>query len=592
MKKAFFLLFISLPALAWSQDIDSLNSVLQFHIVIKDTPAILSTVKPLANALRTQKRYLEASEFIYTGLEYASSPDTRLNLLNLLGQSYIEMTDYDSAMSQYKQLLLESEDAENLRYQGFALNNIGYIYYQNDELGKASEYHHRALEVRLKTGDEKRIGTSYNNIGLILFHQDSLEHALKYYHMALDMFRRAEYAWAESNVLNNIGNIYLDLGNPIKALTYHVQGLNIRERDDDLRGIAESYKNIARIYIQQSRFELAEHAIETGMSSAIAIGSRHLIKEFYLLRYEIADKKGYFRHALSSYIKYTHISDSLTGLESQNRIAELEIQYESEKREQQIEILDRDNKIANNELKNRTYMLSGLIILFILAVVILFLLFIQNRLKASLRIEQQKQRLLRSQMNPHFMFNALSAIQNFILQNNPMDSVSYISEFSGLMRLVLEGSRSDMVTLADDIKLVSSYLKLQQLRFDNAFKYAVQVHDGIITEAIKIPALLSQPFIENAVEHGMRNLLKEGLILVNYSIENNFLKVEISDNGAGINGGKERQKTHHSLATTITKERIENIKMTLDIRIKMEIDSQEGIGTKVIFLIPQKSISK
>lgn len=592
MARIFFLLYcILLSVTVFAQNTDSLSTVLQFHITIKDSTNIVRTVKPLANALREEKKYEEASQHLHATIEYAGNED-RLNLLNLLGQTYIEMSDYDSAMSQYKQLLRESEESKNLRYQGFALNNIAYIYYQNDDLEKASKYHHMALEVRLKSGEEKRIGTSYNNIGLIFFHQDSLEQSLRYYELALEMFREANYGWAESNVLNNIGNVYLKLGDYKQAHAYHKMGLDIRKRDEDHRGIAESFKNIARIYIRESSFVQAEQAIEKGMHSALQVDSKHLIKEFYLLRYEMAEEKGDFEEALERYTRYTQIKDSLTGLESLNRIAELEIQYETVKKEQHIQVLEWENMTARDELRNRTIFFAALVVVFILALVILILFVRQNRLKASLRIEQQKQRLLRSQMNPHFMYNALSAIQNFILQNNPMDSVSYIADFSGLMRLVLEGSRSESVSLADDIRLVQSYLKLQQLRFSNAFEFQLNIGNDIITELMSIPPMLLQPFIENAVEHGMRTLTPgTGHISILYERKDSNLQVTISDNGPGIKEGTKSSK-HRSLATTITRERLGSIKKTQGVSIQMEISSIDNEGTKVVFIIPQKNRSK
>ncbi len=584
------LFFIFLAVSIIPQNTDSLGAVLQYHISAKDSINIVRTLKPLVNTLREEKKHKEASQLLHATIEYAREAD-RLNLLNLLGQTYIEMTDYDSAMSQYKQLLHESEIADNKRYQGFALNNIGYIFYQNNDLGKALDYHQRALAIRLKTGEEKRIGTSYNNIGLVFFHMDSLNSSLEYYMRALQLFRNAEYSLAESNVLNNIGNIYLELGNYQAALDYHGQGLKIRMRDNDQRGVGESFKNIAEIYIRSGNFIQAEIAINEGMAQARVVHSAHLIKEFYYLLYRLGNAKGDPEVALQSYINYIRIKDSLTGIESQIRIAELEIQYQSEKKEQQIKILDRDKKIAQSELRNRNYILIGIFIVFLLAIFILVLFIRQNRFKSSLKIEQEKQRLLRSQMNPHFIYNALSAIQNFILQNNPMDSVGYISEFSGLMRLVLQGSRNEMVALNEDIQLAESYLKLQKLRFNDSFNYSIRVDEKIIAELFRLPPMLSQPFIENAVEHGVRQL-KSGIgnIEINYILDGELIKIEISDNGPGIKRTRNYydKEDHRSLATTITRERLENIKKTLGINIILNISETQGGGTKVVFSIPQK----
>lgn len=196
-----------------------------------------------------------------------------------------------------------------------------------------------------------------------------------------------------------------------------------------------------------------------------------------------------------------------------------------------------------------------IIIVFIILLGILY--FRQNKLKSKLEIEQNKQKLLRSQMNPHFIYNALSAIQNFILSNNSMESVTYISEFSGLMRMVLENSRKDLITLKEDVGFVNYYLKLQKLRFNDKFNYIINIEEDINQELIKIPPMLTQPFIENAVEHGMRQIEKDGLIQVNYQLKDKNLVITVMDNGKGMND--ENNSKHKSLATKITKEKINTI---------------------------------
>lgn len=171
-----------------------------------------------------------------------------------------------------------------------------------------------------------------------------------------------------------------------------------------------------------------------------------------------------------------------------------------------------------------------------------------------------------------------------------MESVTYISEFSGLMRMVLENSRKDLITLREDIDFVNFYLKLQKLRFSDKFNYQIQIDENINPEIIRIPPMLTQPFIENAVEHGMRQIEKDGMIQLSYQLENNNLLISVIDNGKGLSVKKE--SNHESLATTITKERIENISRLLKVKIEMKIEGafpeKENKGVKVEFKIPQK----
>ena len=215
----------------------------------------------------------------------------------------------------------------------------------------------------------------------------------------------------------------------------------------------------------------------------------------------------------------------------------------------------------------------------------------RRKIKTELEVEKSKHKLLQTQMNPHFIYNALSAIQNYILQNNSMDSVTYISEFSRVMRRVLEGSRYDLISLKDEVELVKGYLILQKLRFDNIFEFEVLMDDSLNPELHQLPPMLSQPFIENAVEHGMRSKSSgEGKIIVRYYFENLDIVVSIEDNGVGISTDRIDNKPHESMATQITKERIENIKKILKLNIEFNIISKNNIGTTVQFRIPQKRV--
>ena len=158
-----------------------------------------------------------------------------------------------------------------------------------------------------------------------------------------------------------------------------------------------------------------------------------------------------------------------------------------------------------------------------------------------------------------------------------------------VMRRVLEGSRYDLVLLKDEIELVNGYLILQKLRFDNIFEFEVVVDDKLNLDLHKLPPMLSQPFIENAVEHGMRSKLNgEGKITVHYYLENSHIVVSIKDNGSGISTSQIGNKTHESMATLITKERIENIKKIQNLNIEFDILSKNRLGTTVKFKIPQK----
>lgn len=167
-----------------------------------------------------------------------------------------------------------------------------------------------------------------------------------------------------------------------------------------------------------------------------------------------------------------------------------------------------------------------------------------------------EQKMLRSQMNPHFVFNALIAIQSFIFKNDPKEAGRYLSKFAKLMRLFLNNSRSEFIVLNNEIDTITNYMELQKLRFDNNFDFEITCHANTDPEKISIPPMLTQPFIENAIEHGFNGITYKGYIKVNFCANQNWLDIVITDNGKGVDNTVNTNKNHQSLATIITRERL------------------------------------
>ncbi|MEZ5196899.1 MAG: histidine kinase [Bacteroidales bacterium] len=208
-----------------------------------------------------------------------------------------------------------------------------------------------------------------------------------------------------------------------------------------------------------------------------------------------------------------------------------------------------------------------------------------------------EQRLLRSQMNPHFIFNSLSSIQSFIFESNPIEAGSYLSRFAELIRSILYNSREEFIPLEKEIKTLQYYFDLQQLRYTNKFDYEIDIDPLLEVESISIPPMLAQPFIENAIEHGIKHLDEKGLISVSFTLmKAETLLMMVEDNGIGIKAARslknEKGEEHKSLATIITKERIEILnkgkrKKLYSMQINDTFDSNGMVdGTRVKFIIP------
>jgi LytS/YehU family sensor histidine kinase len=234
----------------------------------------------------------------------------------------------------------------------------------------------------------------------------------------------------------------------------------------------------------------------------------------------------------------------------------------------------------------------------VIGFIIAYLIVLQSRLKHTQKTMMLEQKLLRTQMNPHFIFNALIAIESFIYKNEPKEAGKYLSGFARLMRLILENSREEFVSLEKEISTLKYYLDLQRLRYDNAFNYDIRVDKDIDINSITIPPMLAQPFIENSIEHGLKDLNRSGEIVLNFSLKENELIFEAVDNGIGFERSmqlKNEGNNHKSMATVITLERLKNLNRNKIRKIKWlseDIKDQLNnvLGSRVVFTIPFKEI--
>jgi tetratricopeptide (TPR) repeat protein len=273
-----------------------------------------------------------------------------------------------------------------------------------------------------------------------------------------------------------------------------------------------------------------------------------------------------------------------------------------------LEILKKEAEIKDLQLQQNkywTWALVALSVLFLLIALISFLFYRQNKLKSErekLKLEQEslqlEQTLLRTQMNPHFIANSLAAIQSNIYKQDKEKSVTYLSKFAKLMRFILESSREKEVLLEKEIISLRNYMDLQKLLLEEKLTYTIHIEDGFNIDEYRIPPMLIQPFVENAIIHGIELKPDPGTVTLDFKKEKDLLKVTIKDDGLGrekVNEiYKKRNSSHLSFSTNITNERIEKINtestesissVTQDI-----VENGEVVGTIVELIIPLKSV--
>ncbi|MEA3444369.1 MAG: histidine kinase, partial [Bacteroidota bacterium] len=294
--------------------------------------------------------------------------------------------------------------------------------------------------------------------------------------------------------------------------------------------------------------------------------------------------------------------DSLYNAETHKQIVELRNKFELGQKEKEIEIKNLQIEKQNNNMERFERERWFYILLFILLVFVAWSFF--NRFKLKQKHKQEKlmlknieieQHLLRSQMNPHFIFNSLNSIQGLISCNDSYQAEVYLSKFAQLVRSILENSKKTTVSLSEDISNLKLYLDLESMRFGDSFEYKLIIDPLVDAEEVVVPPLLVQPFVENSIKHGLIKLSdRKGEIRIDYFRQGNSLVCTVEDNGIGRAASaklKNRNSNHKSLGMKVTQERLDSLNKQFKSRASAEITdlfdkSGNACGTKIVVKIP------
>ncbi len=414
-----------------------------------------------------------------------------------------------------------------------ALNSLSHAEFQNNNLDKALEYVKQASVIQLEINELDELAATYNNIGYVLETIKDYESAIDYYQKAIKLNK--EVNRLNSSPLRNLGYVYL-LNNKLeKCKKLYFEALKIEEQANRLSIQKEIYNVLLEASIKDKNFE---------------------------------DSSLYIK-------KRDSISELLTSIENKEKIKLVKNQYDLIARETELK------QERNNNDKNK-------IIFTIFTGLLLFLgLFLLQRNKNSkLKYEREKlrleQKMLRTQMNPHFVFNALTAIQSTFLDDDPLKSSTYLSRFAKLVRQNFEFVNKKFITLEEDLDALKNYIETQQLRFENKFDYKITVQKTIDTSFVQIPPMLLQPFIENAIEHGLKSKKGKGLLQVFVSEKGEFTRFEIIDDGIGYTKNSTSEDREHAIDVFLKRLKLRGLGEEKLFSIQ---PTENKTGTQVIILL-------
>jgi tetratricopeptide (TPR) repeat protein len=308
---------------------------------------------------------------------------------------------------------------------------------------------------------------------------------------------------------------------------------------------------------------------------------------------KLYEKSGRVKGALEAYKKY---SESVRSLQQQMESKQSKLdsiitkQEDIERLSTNVSLGKQEDSLQEATLHRQQLIIYGLMV--IIAIVVAAAYFIYRNSQARQTANQLLAlKSLRSQMNPHFIFNALNSVNHFIAQQDELTANKFLSEFSQLMRLVLENSEQDFITLSKEQEMLELYLKLEHYRFRDKFDYEFTVDVNIAAESIELPPMLIQPYIENAVWHGLRYKQSRGKLFVSITSIGNEIEVKIADDGIGRKRSNElktvNQRKHKSTGLRNISERLAIINKVYQSNYRVFIeDLPESAGTIVKIYLP------
>ena len=529
------------------------------------------------------EEYLKKAQAIYAKKNISASNAV---VTRSLAKTQESQNKYDDAIKSYEaagsisdkksEVKINYNDAERLRNVAspkaqaiLAKEKIQLLEKDNKaEKGEVTDAYKQQAEVSFKLNNSDEAIENYNKA--IVYAKDKPEEIIK--------------------IKNEIAKVYLSENSFEKAIAINRKLLTEAENKQDFNTQITQLQELSSIYFKQNKPEDALVLLKNAYKIATENGKTAEVKATTskLLQYYQANNKD--KESMDLYADFFKNFDQLiqndtTLIDAKTfQVTEEKIKQLEKEKSLKDELITRKNKF--------NYVLIGSV-----ALLLLFLGFIA---KALFSIKRKNKEIalqsLRREMNPHFIFNSLNSVNQFISQNKELEANKYLTNYSNLMRSMMENSNRDFVTLSSEVEQLKKYLELEHLRFQDKFDFEIIIDEQIDSETTFIPNMIIQPHLENAIWHGLRYLENKGLLLLKFQIQNKKLTLIIEDNGIGLAKSQElktiNQKVHISRGMNNTNERIALLndlyKKEITFQISEKILPETGTIVKISFPLIDK----
>jgi len=568
---------------------------------------------------RYEGKFSEALDHFQRQIDYSNVSGDSSRLANTLFQIAV----VQDALGRYEQSLAMSYKAlatyqRNNSPYGMAISfmHIGNLFAGFKNYDKAIATYHQSLSIfdSLKTELKTEMGKLrvLMNLGNSYTALKQYEKARRFYRASLTISQSIGSKRTMATTLSSIGEVLSATGQYDSALLYHLRALSIREQTSQKDKVLLSLIRVGETYMLLKKYPLATLYLGRALSLSKEFQSKPALRDTYQKLSELYSHQHNYQKAYEYHLLYATLKDSVLNEETAKQLSELETKYETGEKDKRIALLAKEKEIQQKESQQQAMLkkafASGFVLILLIAV-LAFYVYRQRSLIAT-KINEAKEadfkrqaselemKALRAQINPHFLFNCMNTINVMISHGDTENASLYLSKFSKLVRLILENAEASMVSLESEIELLESYIQLEELRAPGKISHSVSVDQSIDTQCTYLPSMVLQPFVENAIWHGImhKNGGSKGAISIAIKSQEDALFCTIEDNGVGRERAQQLRDAsllqNKSMGLKITEQRLQllgkqsNPNNSYITVLDLKDECNRPLGTRVTVTIP------
>ncbi|OFY87929.1 MAG: regulator of cell autolysis [Bacteroidetes bacterium RIFCSPLOWO2_12_FULL_35_15] len=567
-----------------NKKVNSISTKLEQSYRSNDEPNIAKNYEELAETFSKQLDYLKAEDYykkslaIYTKLK---RKEDKARVSRNLAKVQEEQGKTNDAIKNYELAKEESIDKTGNTINSNDANRL----LNSTNQAVQTSYSNSNIQIFKNKGDKQEVVDAYIQQAKSNIQQKDNTSALGNYNDALNYTDKNSVE--QIKIKDELANLYLENNNTDKAKEIKNELIADAQQAKDANTEITQKQSLATIYFSEKNNTQAILLLQESYDKAIESFNTMEAKKSLEALIKYYQEVGDYKKSIELYGQFFKILEHL--VKSDSSLVDIKLLAATEEK---ISQLEKEKGLQDQLIEKKNtfnYMLIGGIFL-----AFTFLAFL---IKAFYSVKTKNKEIalqsLRREMNPHFIFNSLNSVNQFIAENNELEANKYLSSYSNLMRQTMENSNKDFISLSNEIELIKKYLDLEHLRFKEKFDYQLIIDEKIDTETTLVPNMIIQPQLENAIWHGLRYKEEKGILEIKFSLEDKNICIEISDDGIGLKKSKElktlNQKSHESRGLNNTLERIKLLNQLYhkNIQLKISEKTEKGSsGTIVKILFP------